>query len=46
MLSASALGCDMIQGYLLSKPIPLPLPDIIRWLAAWPGKKNSSGSAA
>jgi EAL domain-containing protein (putative c-di-GMP-specific phosphodiesterase class I) len=44
MLSASALGCDMIQGYLLSKPIPLP--DIIRWLAARPAKKNSSGSAA
>lgn len=24
------LGCDMIQGYLLSRP--LPLPDIIDWL--------------
>lgn len=25
-----SLGCDMIQGYLLSRP--LPLPDIIDWL--------------
>lgn len=27
-----SLGCDMIQGYLLSRP--LPLPDIIAWLRA------------
>ena len=25
-----SLGCDMIQGYLLSRP--LPLPNIIAWL--------------
>lgn len=25
-----SLGCDLIQGYLLSRP--LPLPDIIEWL--------------
>ena len=30
----SRLGCDMIQGYLLSRP--LPLPNIIAWLRERP----------
>ena len=33
------LGCDMIQGYLLSRP--LPLSDIIDWLNRRPAQGAS-----
>lgn len=34
------LGCDMIQGYVLAKP--MPLSDFSRWLSTYPAKNISA----
>jgi EAL domain-containing protein (putative c-di-GMP-specific phosphodiesterase class I) len=35
MLRLRELGCDSIQGYYVSKP--LPAEEFESWLRAWPG---------
>jgi diguanylate cyclase (GGDEF)-like protein len=37
----NARGCDLIQGYLVAPP--LPVADLRRWLAAWPGSPWTGG---
>jgi EAL domain-containing protein (putative c-di-GMP-specific phosphodiesterase class I) len=33
-----ALGCDLLQGYHISRP--LPAGEIVRWLDAWTGRQG------
>jgi predicted signal transduction protein with EAL and GGDEF domain len=39
-----AMGCDLLQGYLIARP--MPLPDLLRWLAEPSAPGRSSGDEA
>jgi diguanylate cyclase (GGDEF)-like protein/PAS domain S-box-containing protein len=38
----ATLGCDLAQGYYLSRP--MPAADLVQWFAEYPGKKGTIGT--
>lgn len=39
-----ALGCDLIQGFLIGRP--MPLDQLVRWLERWPTNRYAPGAGA